>query len=335
MPKRAYWLLFILCFCLPESGWAVKKLGQTGFKWLSIPTGARAAGMGNAFTPMDSEMTAAFWNPAGINGIDGPGLTFTSTSWIAGISHSALSGVWDLKDSGVLGISLINLDYGNLKSTIRADNDQGFIDMGTFSPEAMMVGVTYGRRISSRFTFGVNYKYCYEDLGSGYISFDSDTSGVAKINNDLVVSAFDFGTLFYPGFHDLRFGMTLQNFSQEKEYIDESFPLPLTFRFGTAMNLFHLFGIPQYQSLTFAVDLIHSRDYTERIHYGIEYSWLDLLSFRAGYKQNYDEEDLSLGLGTAQSIGPVHLQVDYAYNNFRHFDPVHIFTIGFSQARSK
>jgi hypothetical protein len=37
------------------------------------------------------------------------------------------------------------------------------------------------------------------------------------------------------------------------------------------------------------------RDYGERMHFGLEYQWLQNYFLRLGYKANYDEEDLTAG----------------------------------------
>jgi len=48
---------------------------------------------------------------------------------------------------------------------------------------------------------------------------------------------------------------------------------------------------------TGCVDDVRPRDYTERIHLGAEYKFLDTFALRGGYKFNYDAGALSLGFG--------------------------------------
>ena len=326
--SSALLLIILLWIFTPQPVWGVKKLAQTGFKWLSIPTGARATAMGYAFSPIDREVTAGFWNPAGLNDLTGTHFSASYLEWLAGITHSAIAGTYDLGDLGVLGVNMIYVDYGSFQGTRRADNSAGYEDTESFSPAAYMVGVSYGRRISSRFSFGGTLKYCREDLGSAYVSTSTDSIAPATVDNILSIPAFDFGTLFYTGFHDLRLGMTLQNFSQEKEYIDESFPLPLTFRFGLAMDVLNFLDLNDGHSLTCAVELVHPRDYTERIHLGIEYWFQNVLALRSGYKSNYDLEDFSFGLGLKPNLGGLGLQFDYAYTALDNFDGIHIITLG-------
>jgi len=318
-------LLFLLS---PENSYAVKKLGQTGVKWLSIPIGARAVGMGYAFTGIDGDLTSAFWNPAGLSAVEKNSIVFCNVKWIADINQAVLASAINLGKYGVLGLNFVSVDYGILHATIRSDNDKGFVEMGTFSPRGILGGVVYSRKVSTKFSFGAALKYCHEDLGSAYVGSSEDESGYHEVNAVLNIPAFDFGTLFYPGYKDLRIGMSLQNFSQEKKYVDESFPLPLTFKVGIAMDLVKIFKERSKHTATFVVDAVHPRDYPERLHIGTEYWYANLVAIRAGYKINYDEEDFTVGVGLKYRLAGIGFKFDYAYNNFKSFDEVHYFTIG-------
>ncbi|NQV14421.1 PorV/PorQ family protein [bacterium] len=321
--------MLVLLF-LPQNAWAVKKLAQTGFKWLSIPVGARAMGMGTAVTTMDGDLTSVFWNPAGMAHIAASGFTFSNVAWIADINHMAMSGGYKLNDRLVISAQVVSVNYGDINATMRANNSNGFIELGTFSPTGMAMGLGLSSAISTKFSVGGVIKYCYEDLGTAHTSTDLAAGEIEDVDATLGVPAFDLGTLFYPGVGDLRIGMSLSNFSQEKSYIAESFPLPLTFRLGVAMDMLEFFNIGNNQHLTVAADLVHARDYTERVHLGLEY-WLgEMIALRTGYKTNYDDEDITFGLGFKHSMGPLGFEFNYAFNNFSTFNPVHLFTLGLS-----
>ncbi len=322
--------LLLILMVLPQQAWAVKKLAQTGFKWLSIPVGARAAGMGTAVTTMDGDLTSAFWNPAGLAHIEGSGFSFSNVAWIAEINHMAVSGAYKLNDRLVLSAQMITVDYGTLNATIRATNENGYLDLGTFTPSGMALGIGISSSISTKFSVGGVIKYCSEDLGTAFTSEDLASGEMNEVDATLAIPGFDLGTLFYPGFGDLRIGMSLQNFSQEKSYVVESFPLPLTFRLGIAMNVLSALNMGDNQKLTIAADLAHARDYTERVHIGLEYMLNDMIALRGGYKMNYDEEDITFGLGFKHDLGPLGFDFNYAFNNFSTFSPVHMFTLGLS-----
>ena len=235
-----------------------------------------------------------------------------------------------MNDRLVLSAQMISVNYGTLNATIRANNDNGYVDVGTFSPSGISAGVGLAATISDKFSVGGVVKYCYEDLGTAFTTDDFSEGEIVAIDATLGVPAFDIGTLFYPGYGDLRIGMTLTNFSQEKSYIAESFPLPLTFKLGAAVDVFQAIGWDDNQQMTLYFDLIHPRDYTERIHLGLEYELNQMIALRTGYKVNYDDENFTLGVGLKHHIGHLGFQLDYAYNNFSTFNPVHVFTCGLS-----
>ncbi len=320
-------IIMILCFTVPS--FAVKKLAQTGFKWLSIPVSARAVGMGSAFIAIDGDIAGVYWNPATLSKIDRYSVMFSNVNWIADIKYMSFIAAANFEPYGAFAVHLAKIDYGELDGTIRANNSNGYIDIGTFSPGGYSIGLAYARQITSQFSFGAVIKYCYEDLGTAYISKDIEGSRTS-VNANLGIPAFDLGTIFYPGIYDFRFAMSITNFSQEEKYIDESFPLPLTFKLGAAMDMMKVIADDTPHAVVLAVDMLHPRDYTERLHFGLEYAFKDILFLRSGYKTNYDEEDFSAGFGLKYSLGTIGLRFDYAYNNFNHFDGIHFFTVGLS-----
>ena len=106
--------------------------------------------------------------------------------------------------------------------------------------------------------------------------------------------------------------------------------MPLTLVVGAAVDVFDFMGGGSDNSLLLAVDAIHPRDYTERIHAGAEFWYADMVALRGGYKFNYDEEGLTLGGGIKYGVGGIALKIDYAYSDFGIFDSVNRFSLGVS-----
>jgi len=170
---------------------------------------------------------------------------------------------------------------------------------------------------------GGQVKYAYQHLGSN--SYDD---GISQ-KNEVKGLAFDFGTIFYPGLQSLRLGMSIRNFSSQFKYEEESFQLPLTFMIGAAVDVLDFMG-EHDNALLIAIDAIHPRDYTERIHIGAEYLFMNMFAFRAGYKVNYDEESFSAGIGFVQNLGGFGLSLGYSYSDLSVFDAVNRISFGFS-----
>jgi long-subunit fatty acid transport protein len=320
-------IISVLIFILPLNGSDLKKIGQSGMKWLSIPLGARAASMGNSYTAVANDAGSVFWNPAGLVFATGTHVYLNQTQWIADIKVNVGVLSYNAGTYGTFGLSMALVDWGTFHGTRRTNTAQGYEETGDFSPENWAVGLTYARKISNSFAIGGNIRYLNEDLGSTMEgTFDDPKEYNAKMN----LLAFDLGTIYHTGFKDLRLAMTLQNFSKESKYRYEDFSLPLTFKIGLAMNLLDLVEEESSHLLTLSVDAVHPRDYTERLHFGLEYGFKEMFFLRGGFKTNYDEENFSAGAGFAYPIGNFKLALDYSYVNFENFDAVHMFSFDFS-----
>lgn len=320
-------LLVALCAVAPALGQGVDKIAQTGMKWLSIPVGARASALGSAYTAMAADAGAVFWNPAGLALTEGRHIFLNQTRWIADIDVNAASASYTAGAIGTFGVHFMTVDWGNLNGTRFTSGAELYEETGAFSPESWLLGVSFARRVSNKFSFGGSLRYVHENLGSSLEgSFASPEKFEAKMN----VMAIDFGTIFYTGYKDLRIAVTMQNVSQEKEYRFEAFPLPLTFKFGAAMNILQVMQSAESdQSITLSVDALHPRDFSERLHFGAEYSFKKMFFLRTGYKTNYNEEDMTLGGGAKLTMGKTAFALDYSYLAFDNFDAVHMFSFDF------
>jgi len=320
-------VLLLLAVALPLQATGLKKIAQTGMKWTSIPMGARSAAMGTAFTGVANDAGSLFSNPAGIAFCEGGHLFLNQTQWIADISINSGAVSYNLPNIGTVGASFSAVDWGTLNGTMRSNNDQGYEETGTFSPTDFAIGLAYGRQLSSQFAVGGHLKYMHEELGS---TFEGTMDKPKEYNAKMSLIAFDFGTIYSTGYKSLKIGMVLQNFSQEAKYRSEQFPLPLTFKFGLAMNVLD-FWLQEggEHRLNLAVDAVHPRDYSERLHFGMEYGFKEMVFLRGGYKTNYDEESLSFGGGFLYGFSSFQLGIDYAYLHFDNFDAVQMFSFDF------
>ena len=320
-------LILTLILITPLQSFALKKLGQTGLKFLDVGVGARPAAMAEAYTVISDDANAIFHNPAGIAQMEAKNfdIIVSRTQWFADIAYNAVGiavngGVW-----GNFGLSVIPApDYGDIFGTVVSDNEQGFEETGPVDVSAFAFGLAYGRKFTDKFMIGGHVKYAYQHLGSNPM-LDKERDSLYTQVNELSTLAYDFGTIFYPGFKSFRFGMSIRNFSAAVGYEEYGFQLPLTFKIGVGMDVLDLFGEHPGQSLLVAIDAVHPRDYTERILLGGEYS-IGLLKLRAGYKFNYSEEGLCAGVG----IYTKGVKLDYAYNAFGAFDLVNRITLGVS-----
>lgn len=320
--KKYLFLISISCVILSVLSTAMwgkdrQKLAQTGMKFLSVSCDARASAMGDAVTAMEGNASSMFYNPAGMARIeDMVSASFGNTKWFADINHLYGSIAYSPMNGnlGVFGFFFQTVDYGDLKHTILADNEQGYLDLGTFTPKALSFGVSYARALSDKFSVGGNIKYVMQDLGEGLIGLSGDGSKtVVKARANTF--AFDFGMLYHTGFKSLNFAMVIRNFSKETKFEEDNFELPLTFKIGFAFNTMDLLDVNHdMHKLNLTVDAVHPRDYKQYINVGAEYLFMNTISVRAGYSSPNDVQNgLTAGVGVQQRVGGVWLSADYSY----------------------
>lgn len=303
-----------------------KKLAQTGMKFLSVSLDPRSSGLSDAVTSVTNSSTAMLYNPSTMAKMDRfVDYSFGTTKWIADINYIYGTAALNFMDGqyGVLGVSLVAVDYGEFNGTIVANNDDGYLDVGTYKPTAIAFGIGYAKALSEKFFVGGNVKYVRQSMGTSVVGFDPTGDALVK-EYKLDVLAFDFGILYKTGFRSLNFGMNIRNFSKELKYVQESFQLPLLFKIGLSMDVLDLVEVDKnMHSLLVSADASHPRDYPEQLSFGLEYTFLNSISFRAGYTFPTDEQEFSAGVGFKQSFSDLKFAVDYSYTPFGIFNKVH------------
>src|SRR5258708_3071626 len=92
-------------------------VGSSGSLFEKIGVGARSAAMGGAFSALADDISALYWNPAGIARLKGDNVSATYTAWFGGINHNFIGAVLPISDRYRFGISLIVLDNGALQKS--------------------------------------------------------------------------------------------------------------------------------------------------------------------------------------------------------------------------
>jgi opacity protein-like surface antigen len=315
----------------------IVKKAQVGFRFLENPVSAEVMGRGCVGVVTTQTANGIFWNPALLGWIEPTvDVAINHTRWIADINYNAGAAAVRLGDVGVLGFSFLAMDYGTFYLTRRADNDQGYIETGTFTPTAIALGVAYSQRVSDRFSFGVHAKYVHQDLGDAWVSTTGDSLGDPSFNPEQRsykkgALALDVGAYYDFLYSGIRFGATLQNISREYQYENEDFPLPFAVSFGVTLEPLTLFfDKDTTHTLVLAFESRHPRDFGEKAKIGAEYRFLDMFIGRLGYMTNYDERGWTLGIGVKQKLSDVPVRVDYAYEPFGILGGAHFISIGFS-----
>lgn len=311
----------------------LSKSGTTAAQFLKIGVGTKAIGMGGAFTASASDVSAMYWNPAGIASIYSREAQFNHIDWITDVNYDFASFAMRTGDIGTIGafVSVLSMDEMLVRTNELPEGTGEFFNSG-----ALQIGLSFARELTDNFSIGFNTKYIREHI------WNMAASGFA----------IDIGTLYKLNiFNEFRLGASISNFGSKMkmegrdvlkvvqtggaqgnlinhEVELEEYDLPLIFRVGIAADVIK----QDMHRLTLALDAIHPNDNTESINSGMEYSWNDIVSVRAGYKSLFEqngEQGLTLGLGlNYRLIESVYLHIDYAYEDFGNLKYIQYLTLG-------
>ena len=318
MYNKFFLFVFILLWVASGNADDFNKAGRTAFQFLKIGIGARPAALGEACVANINDVDAAFWNSAALTNIESFQAGFSYTNWFTDLKIT--SGALGFRAPfGVFAVHYAALNYGDIEEalTTSANNSEDTRTGNFFSGSDLILGLSFSRAYTDKLSIGVTAKYLREELFT--------------FTNSLW--AFDVGSYYHTGWKGIRLAMSAQNFAQQarwlhtKEEEQQSYELPLMFRLGWSIDLMggsdlFLGGNPN-QQFTFNMDAIHTNDYAERLHIGAEYVLYQTLAFRGGYRFNYEEGNLGLGLGLNYSVQNIQMHIDYAYVSYDFLDSPH------------
>jgi len=319
---------------LPGEGEGGDKMAQSAMKFTSISVSPRMSALGNASTSLRQGSLAMFYNPAAMARIDrSVEASLGSVQWIADIQHDYASVAYGPSDGkyGVFGVMVRSVDYGKVNGTIRADSEKGYIETGVIEPTAIETGLSYAMAITSSFSVGGTAKWAHQDLGSSTISHDSDSGTQETRSLTKGTPVFDFGVRYLTGFRSLALAMNARNFSSEISFGEQDFELPLNLKMGLSMDLMDLAEGLENHTFRVSVDASVPRDYFERVKFGGEYEFMDVLALRAGYLVPSKEKGISLGGGVRQEFGSLLFRINYSFMSFDRLNNANRFglSIGF------
>jgi len=339
MKKLIALLLAVTALCAANAAFAVSKVGTTAAPFLNIAVGARSVAMGGAFTAMADDATALYWNPAGIAGIKKFEVSLIHTDWLTDLRYNIVGAVLPLQNDDALGaqIQLLTMPDQEVTTTQQSEQDgTGYF----FSAGSMAMQLSYGRQFTDRFKLGISGKYIRE-----WIWHEAAATG-----------AIDIGSMYRTDLNGMRIGLAITNFGGKMQMtgrdlvrlydVDQTregnnsriisnlgtdqWPLPLTMRFGLAMEAFQ----NEKHRLSVALDALHPNDNDESMNFGAEYAFREQIFFRSGYKSLFlqdSEEGITAGFGLRlKTRGGPSFVLDAAYEDFGRFDAIYKYSLGIS-----
>lgn len=267
--------------------------GTSVFSFLKINAGARAVGMGGAFTGLADDENSLYYNPAGIATMERDGIILGYHNYFAGL-QSGTVGAIRIYGKHHIGAYINYLNYGTFVQTDNLGNIEG-----EFGGGDLLFGLTYARRYNDYLFFGMTGKIIYEKIQ------DYSATGLAI---DLGVKYRGDRDRWSAGIMLQNLGVQLSNFtSADKE------SLPTTLRVGGGIR-------PRGLPMQFASDIVIPADNKPYLTLGAEYYELDPLFIRAGYNRsglNYrasDSDDRLAGINLGLGFKWKDKQISYAFS---------------------
>ncbi len=335
MKKKSFYICFVLLSLAAGIAYGqraeLNHKGTSMANFLKVGVGARAVAMGDAFVAVSDDISALYWNPGGIGELKKNEAILQITDWLLDTKLYFFGISFRKENLGTFGISVNSFSSGDIEeTTIREPEGTGV----TFSASDIAAGFTFSRQLTDRFTAGITLKYISESLGKEKAS----------------TLAIDVGSIFETNFfNDTRFGISFSNLGGRMklsgtdltvQYLEDpgikyipaqletdSWDIPLLFRFGTATDIIR----KEFVRLTFATEVMDTRDFNYRIKTGGELALKNMLFLRGGYKFNFDQTNLTLGAGfnlvTKSGIG---MKIDYAYSDYGLLNYTQVFSAIFT-----
>ena len=331
---RTLFILFAAGALLPLQAQEPTRIGTTAANFLEIGYGTAGSAMGDAFVSMANDLTALYWNPAGLAAMKKNQALFVYQPWIAGIKTSFTGVGLNLRSIGTLSFGFTSVNYGDMKVTTMA-MQEGTGEL--FSANDMAFSIAYARKLTNWFSFGGAGKYVRSAI------WHTDASAMA-IDLGVIINTYFFSP---NGRREqgLNIGMSISNYGSRMRYdgidlinpidilTDENgnfsdvpgrfhlseWELPLIFRLGVSLTPLY----SDHHELILALDAIHPNNNNESINLGAQYALTSpgfgRLFLRGGYKalfMDHSEFGPTFGAGVeTHRLYNTGVRIDYAWRD--------------------
>ncbi|RMD91995.1 MAG: hypothetical protein D6814_17565 [Calditrichaeota bacterium] len=339
---KAFWacqlaLLFSASLVFAQNTESPSKVGTTAAQFLKIGAGARAIGLGGAFTALAEGIDAIYWNPAGIARVGGLGeATFNHANWLAETDYDFAAFSVNLGDLGTVGFHVISFRVPEqIVRTVQFPQGTGQV----WDANSIALGITFARNLTDRFSIGITGKFIRETL------FNENAQG----------GAFDLGIVYQTPWNNLQIGASITNFGTKmrldgrdiffnedplpqqgpvdqvpSKFRLDAFEIPLNLRFGIAWRAYK----DNNMEITLLADGTHPNDNRESINSGIEVALKRVIYLRSGYKALFlpnSEQGLTFGAGLRYDAVGTNVRIDFGWADYGRLNDVKFFslTIGY------
>lgn len=344
--KQLYLIIFLVVAATTLRAGNPDRQGEAGAAQLLMNPWAPSAGLHTLGTSMVLGVEAMRLNPAGVARYDGTQVMLGYANYLQGtdISMQAIGVTSRVGERGGFGFSIMSLDFGDVAITT---TDQPAGTGALLNLSFINIGLSYSHQFENKVSVGVTLR------------------GVSEATSD--VSAFGFaidaGVQYVTGENDeFKFGLSLRNVGSRMTYGGQAlateapdpdgggynitleqraagFEMPSVLNIGASYDLL---GTVEEHRVTVVANFTANSFSRDQIGAGLEYSFREQFTARAGYRSDLESEDdgqsrpndespLYDGLSAGASVrvpfqrgqADKGFSVDYAYRSTRIYGGTH------------
>ncbi len=299
-----------------------QRAGLSTFSFLKNDMNPRSAAMAGASVSINTMGYSTFSNPSFIADLPAFNVTYSSYLVGAGIYQGYLSLAFPTKGTAAFGLSVNHLTSGQMEVRTEFQPDG---TGQTVSASTIGTGLSFSKRLSDMFAFGVTVRWVHEQL--------------AEYRNNTFT--LDLGLAYQTDWRELAFAVMLQNFggtsTLKGDYLEvdlnrsgvplESYASASVFRLGFSFMTYER----KKHGLRFMFELDHPSDNAENFRLGLEFNYVKILYLRAGYTFNFDGHSWPVfGVGVRTHLGVHYLYIDYAAVPTNNLGFQHTFGLSFT-----
>jgi hypothetical protein len=295
--------------------------GTVSAEFLLLGAGARGTALGGAFAALTTDVTALYYNPAGLAQVGRPGAMVSSYSYLADTRYTWFGAAFPMAGGArSVGVSLGTFGFSDQPVTT-VENPDG--DGTVYKVNQSFVSGTYAQNFSDRFSAGLSVKYITDHLGStqaGTFAIDFGTNFHAMVGTRPLRAAFVIsnlgGTLQHNGtdldvtvFREPPLGtVDVPQEPSQASLKTQEFGLPVMFRVSIALDLMS----STTNRLTLLSEFSQPNNTKPGAGMGLEWAGTNIgnsgfsLAARGSYTLQPDNEfeyGNAAGFGTAESVG--------------------------------
>jgi len=324
------------------------RIGQAGATELLINPWARSSGWGGANSGSAQGLEAQFLNVAGTAFTKKTEVLFSHTNYLqgSGITLNAFGITQKMGESGVLGLSIMSMAFGEVDITTV---DQPEPSLGTYSPQYINLGISYAKAFSNSIYGGLTLRIIDESISNvsaGGLAVDAGIQYVtgnneAKDNIHFGIALRNVGTPLQFGGDGLSTRVNAPNtnnvYQLTVEQRTEGFEMPSLLNIGFAYDL----ELVKDHELTIAGNFTSNSFTNDQFTAGLQYGFKEIFMLRGGftYEDNLFDDalrttvysGLSAGLTVDLPLGSggKKFGIDYSYRSTQPWDGIHSFGFRF------